>query len=236
MKEINIYCDESGHFNTKEGTMTLDAICCDKNKKTLFFEYLKEIKERHNFNHELKWSKVSIKYFEYYKDVIDYFMISNLKFSSVIVLKNELKHDEYNQTHDQLYYKIFYLLIKYIMSVKGLTIYNVFCDKKDSHTTNNLRNTTNYLYDLIDHEKYFNQVRSVDSKSVELVQLADFLSGMIAFIYNRDYLNKTYESKGKNDVSDYFLLKTNLLLKRNQPFYDYNLNVMVFPLLRGERP
>jgi len=218
MQEYNIYCDESCHLeNDGINTMVLGAMWCPKIKRKEIFTRIREIKENHGLpkNFEIKWNKVSSSKINFYKNLIDYFFDDDdIYFRALVVPnKNELKHDEYNQTHDEFYYKMYFDLLKVIFAPDDS--YNIYIDIKDTQSQEKVDKLTEVLrnnrYDFED--KIIRKVQQVDSKEVELLQLADLFIGAVGYV-NRGLT--TSESKLKlikriQERSGYGLMQTTLL-------------------------
>jgi len=218
MQEYNIYCDESCHLeNDGINTMVLGAMWCPKIKHKEIFTRIREIKENHGLpkNFEIKWNKVSSSKINFYKNLIDYFFDDDdIYFRALVVPnKNELKHDEYNQTHDEFYYKMYFDLLKVIFAPDDT--YNIYIDIKDTRSQEKVDKLTEVLrnnrYDFKD--KIIRKVQQVNSKEVELLQLADLFIGAVGYV-NRGLT--TSESKLKlikriQERSGYGLMQTTLL-------------------------
>ena len=133
--EYNIYCDESCHLqNDNSNVMVLGAIWCLKEKKREIFKRIRNIKEEHGLpaTFEVKWNKVSPAKVDFYKHLIDYFFDDDdLHFRALVVPdKSILNHEQFNQTHDDFYYKMYFDLLKVILSPTNG--YNIFIDIKDT--------------------------------------------------------------------------------------------------------
>lgn len=189
MKEIfNIYCDESCHLeNDKQKSMTLGAIWCPYNKKDSIFKRLREIKTEHGLSptFELKWNKVSMAKFNFYKDILNYFFDnSDLHFRVLVVPdKSVLEHEKFQQTHDRFYYKMYFDMLKTIFAPNSS--YNIYIDIKDTvgaHKVQELHNVLcNNHYDF--SRDVIKRVQQVRSDEVELIALADFFTGAISYLY-----------------------------------------------------
>ena len=120
-RTFNIYCDESCHLEHDDSNvMVLGCVWCPIEKKDGIFTRLREIKVRNGIKPtcELKWNAISKAKLSYYMDVLDYFFdMSDLHFRALVVPnKQELRHAEFRQTHDQFYYKMYFDLLKTILS------------------------------------------------------------------------------------------------------------------------
>lgn len=186
---INVYCDESGHLEHDEiPVMILGATWCPASKTREIAERVREIKARHHPwpRFEAKWVKVSPARRALYEDLIDYFFDDDdLHFRALIAPKSTLNHVAFGQTHDEWYYKMYFLMLKAILSPEHQ--YRVFLDIKDTRGAAKVRK----LHDVLCHNMYdFNRqiledVQQVRSHDVEQLQIADLLIGAITYA-NRD--------------------------------------------------
>jgi len=218
MQEYNLYCDESCHLeNDGINTMTLGVMWCPKGKRKEIFTRIRDIKTAHGLSNkfEIKWNKVSNSKINFYQNLIDYFFDDDdINFRALVVPnKSELDHNRFNQTHDDFYYKMYFDLIKVILSPDDY--YNIYIDIKDTRSEEKVQKlkevlrTSRYDYE----NKIIKKVQQVDSKEVELIQLADLFIGAVGYI-NRGLT--TSEAKLKlidriQNRSGYSLMQTTLL-------------------------
>lgn len=217
-KTFNIYCDESCHLqNDGINVMVLGAIWCPMEKRKEIFTQIREIKEKYNLSKmfEIKWNKVSSSKIDFYLNLIDYFFENDDIHFRVLVVpeKDILNHKIFNQTHDEFYYKMYFDLLKVIFAPNDS--YNIYLDIKDTQSQEKVEKLTKILrnnrYDY--DEKLIKKIQQVDSKEVELLQLADLLIGAVGYV-NRGLT--TSESKIKiieriQELSGYSLMRTTLL-------------------------
>jgi len=235
MREVtNIYCDESCHLeNDKEKVMALGAVHCQESKKKEIFERLFELKKKHNLvpkinnkpktnraYYELKWSKVSLAKIDYFKDIIDYFFDNDhLNYRALVVPdKSKLDYEKFNHTHDTFYYKMYFSMLKVILNPDKA--HHIYIDIKDTKSKEKVQK----LEEVLRNDKYdyakeiIKKVQQVRSHEVELIQLADLLTGAVSYV-NRGLT----DSKAKNILiehirhrSKYTLTKSTLI--REQKF------------------
>lgn len=228
-RTVNIYCDESCHLqNDKQSVMAFGAVYCPIEKKKEIFERLYSFKVKHNLIpkhkknpkenraiYELKWNKVSNSKLEYYKDVINYFFDDDdLQFRVLIVSdKTAIDYEKFNHTHDTFYYKMYFGMLKAILNPEFS--HHIYIDIKDTRSKEKVHKLEQVLRnDKYDYSKeIIKKVQQVKSHEVEMLQLADLLTGAVSYI-NRG-LN---ESKAKNELinlikhrSKYSLTKSTLL-------------------------
>ena len=187
MKEYNIYCDESCHLENDDcKSMALGAVWCNVNDKETVFNRLKEIKRKHKLkaDFEIKWNKVSLSKLDFYQDIINYFFDTDkLRFRVLVVPdKSLLNHEEYDQTHDEFYYKMYFDMLKVIISPSDS--YNIYLDLKDTKGFDR----TELLRKIINNSKYdFSQsvikkIQEVRSEEVSILQLADLFIGALTYL------------------------------------------------------
>ena len=218
MTEYNIYCDESCHLeNDGIKTMVLGAMWCPKEKKEEIFTRIREIKVEHGLakDFEIKWNKVSISKVDFYQNLIDYFFDDDDIYFRVLVIpdKTLLEHNLFSQTHDEFYYKMYFDLLKVILSPDDL--YNIYIDIKDTRGASKVNKLSEVLRNSrYDYEaKIIKKVQQVASHEVELLQLADLFIGAVGYV-NRGL--STSEAKLKlirriQSRSGYSLMQTTLL-------------------------
>ena len=128
--EYNIYCDESCHLlNDGKEYMVLGCTWSHKDKSREIHNRIREIKERNEIkpNEESKWVKVANHNKQCYLDLINYFFDDDdINFRAIIIKKKELKHELFNQNHDDWYYKMLFILIQNILEEGN--IYNIYLD------------------------------------------------------------------------------------------------------------
>lgn len=187
MQTYNIYCDESCHLEKSEQNgMVLGAIWCPLDKSKDIAIHIREIKRQHSLklNFEIKWTKVSPAKLQFYLDLIDYFFDnSDLHFRALIVPdKAKLRHAEFNQSHDDFYYKMYFDMLKIIISPDAT--YRIYIDIKDTKSTQKVAK----LQDVLCNNRYdfsrsiIERIQTVRSHEMELLQITDLLIGAISYI------------------------------------------------------
>jgi len=204
-KTFNIYCDESCHLeNDHKKFMFLGSTTSAINQLKFHTENIKEIKAKHNFFGEIKWSNVSKSKFNFYQDLIEYFFYSNLKFRAIGIDKSKIRNDDFGQSFDEFYYKMYYSLLNHQIDVQ--TKYNVYLDIKDTlsaYKVRKLKEILNFKYGV------FNNIQNIRSNESLLMQITDFLMGAISYDNNDEkklnitkvHLIKKIKALGKVDLN-----------------------------------
>lgn len=189
MKELfNIYCDESCHLeHDGQKAMAIGGVWCPEERKDEIFRRIREIKVEHGLSRwmEIKWNKVSNGQLDFYMDVVNYFFDnSDLHFRVLVVPdKQMLRHGEFNQTHDTFYYKMYFDMLKTLFE-PGYG-YNIYVDIKDTRGQKKVEKLHEILcnnhYDF--NREMIRRVQQVRSEEVELVAVADLLTGAVSYLH-----------------------------------------------------
>ncbi|WP_252178073.1 DUF3800 domain-containing protein [Endozoicomonas sp. 4G] len=218
MSELyNVYCDESCHLeNDRQPFMVLGAVWCPVSKRKEIARRLREIRQKHDLNPqmEIKWTSVSPAKLTFYLDILDYFFDDDdLHFRGVIADKSVLNHNLFSQDHDTWYYKMYFTMLKAIFDPQAH--YRIYLDIKDTQGGNKVRK----LHDALCHNLYdfshhiVQRVQLVESKHVDLMQLADLLIGTVMYA-NRGKFNSVAKHqvvKRMQQRSRYNLTRSTLL-------------------------
>jgi len=184
MQTYNVYCDESGHLpNDSQQVMALGAVWCPLDSVRAIVARIREIKIRHGLAPlmEVKWTKISPAKVNFYLDLVNCFFDENaLRFRALVVPdKSKLDHAAFGQDHDTWYFKMYYSMLKVIITPDDR--FRIYLDIKDTKSADKMRKLhdvlCNTIYDF-DHN-VIERVQTVRSHEVELLQLADLLIGAV---------------------------------------------------------
>lgn len=226
--EYSIYCDESCHLeHDGQRAMVLGAVWCSDGHRAEAYRQLRDLKVRHGLSPrcELKWNAVSPAKLPYYLEVVDYFFDNaDLHFRALVVPdKSVLKHQEYSQTHDGFYYKMYFNLLKTIFDPANG--YKIFMDIKDTQGKSKIKKLHEVLcsanYDM--DRSLVRHVQEVRSHEVELLQLADFFTGAISYVHRG---LETSEAKLK--IVAHIRQRSGYSLLRNTLYREDKMNVFVW--------
>lgn len=186
----NLYCDESCHIEgDRIPVMVLGCVWCEVGETQRVKEQLRAIKRRHGLGptFETKWTKVSSGKVDFYADVLDYFLSEpKLRFRGILVPdKDKLDHERFGQNHDEWYYKMYFTMLKYVISPSHA--YRVYLDVKDTRggpKTRDLHNVlSNNIHDF--NHKTVERVEQIRSHESEILQLTDLLIGAVGYANRR---------------------------------------------------
>lgn len=232
---IDIFCDESCHLKNKDFTVTvLGAIYCEKKNKPIIYDEIRKIKRKYKIGKksEIKWTKVCDSKIDFYKELTKFFFDNKLlSFRSIVISnKDKINDEKYNNGDPNLlYYKMYYYLLNGIIDINNK--YRIFLDIENAKQTNKLEKLKEVLcnnqYDFMQDK--IDGIWQIDSKSSELVQLADFFSGALAF-YHRGLYDKEESSKAKKEIIDIIADNIGPSLKRGTPRNEQMFNIFLFKL------
>ena len=229
----NIYCDENCHLeNDKKKYMVMGAITCDKNYRRKICNDIRIIKEKYGLPRfqEIKWTKVSEKKEELYKELITYFFNnSKLQFRAIIIDKDKIDNKRFNQSYDTFYYKVYYQLLCRTINPKEENF--IYLDVKDTRSSRKIKKLEeclkNGVYDFnIDCIK---NVQSINSKESEILQICDVLIGAIGYL-NRGELLKKNHSISKEKLIDLIINKSGYNLKKTTFLSEEKFNLFFMEL------
>lgn len=227
-KEINIYCDESCHLeNDHQRAMVFGCIRCPKDKVQELSKELRALKQKHYIYKfaETKWKTVSKSKEAYYLELLDFFLNnSNIKFRAVVFQNKDLHkldHDKFpNQTYQNWYYKMFYLTLNKVLDAHYK--YNIYMDKQNANSSQ-----------IVNLEKHLSmrnsilKVQNVLSHESELIQLTDFLTGIVSYA-NRDAIKLPEANKTKIKLVETLKQKTELSLILPTPLKADKINIFMW--------
>lgn len=221
-----IFCDESCHLeNDRQSFMVLGALIVNEDKYPVIIEQIKNLRNQYKVGTEFKWTKISKSRIDFYKALIDLFVNEqNLGFRCVVVNKNALKHEYFNDgEHDLFYYKMFYYVIDHFINTEDC--YKVFFDYKD--TKSKLRLIK--LHEVFNNKYKHNiniTLQNIRSHESQLIQLVDMFIGAISY-----KVRQLHHSEVKLEIIRYMEEKTNRSFTYSSPLFDRKFNLF-FPYLQ----
>lgn len=219
-KTFNIYCDESCHIeHDHKPFMFLGSVRSPYNQVKLHTQKIKELKEKHNFYAEIKWTSVSNSKLDFYLDLVDYFFKTELNFRVVGVEKAKIDAKKHGKSYDEFYYTMYYYLLKY--NINKENNYNAYIDIKDTLSAYRLVK----LQNILNAKKLvFRRVQNIHSHESLLMQLADFLMGAISYLHN----DEAKQNEAKVRIIDRIKVLSNE--KLCQTNYNQKLNLFFIEL------
>ena len=185
---FNIYGDESCHIEHDHlSVMILGVVWCPNAITKKIGRDIREIKVKHGLksDFEIKWIKVSNSKVDFYLDLVEYFFSNpSLRFRGLVIPdKSLLKHEKFNQVHNEFYYKMYFYVLKNI--IQNSNRYRVYLDIKDTLGREKLDILQNCLHNAnYDYNRdAIERIQHIRSHEVEQLQLADLFIGALGYVH-----------------------------------------------------
>lgn len=225
---IEIYCDESRQdlFYNKEVIsdtnkyIFIGGILIQRDNHDEIKKQINALKEKYNINKktELKWNRVTLKYMNLYKEVLDIYIHSSISFRTISIDSSKLDLKTYHNDNAELgFYKFYYQLLNHWLSQdETYIIYTDIKTYSDPNVLNDLKKCLNNK----EHPNSVEKIYAIESHDSVFLQLEDILMGATAYKKNYGYHGK---SKAKVELVKYLEEKLGHSLKpTNKNALKYN--------------
>ena len=232
MINYNIYCDESCHLeNDGINVMVLGAVWCPSNAIREINDCIRKIKNVNGISPtaEMKWTKVSPAKLHLYIDLVNYFFSDDrLHFRAVIIPnKGILDHKRFSQTHDDWYYKMYFEMLKQILTPEDR--YNIYIDIKDTHSNRKAQKLRevccNSIYDF--RQTVIQKLQPIRSNEIQIMQIVDILIGALGYT-NRQFADNHINSNAKLTLIDIIKKQSNYTLRKTTLLREEKLNLLIW--------
>ena len=224
-KTFNIYCDESTHLeHDGHPYMLYGYISIASNQIKICKEQIKAIKAKYGYEGELKWTNIHDKTFEMYKELVEYFFMTDMKFRAVIVDKSQIDDSRSEYTFNDFYFRMYFQLLHHEINLENT--YNIYFDIKDTCSNKKLRK----LKDILKWNASIKNFQFIKSHESSFMQLADVLMGAIN--YNLRIESGDIEGKvvAKRKIVEHINNHTNISLKQTSPLAAKKFNLFFITL------
>lgn len=223
-KTFNFYCDESCHLeNDRMPFMLIGYVSCAYNQVKLHSSNIKNLKKKYNIYYEIKWSGLSKSAYPLYNELIEYFFATDLQFRAIVIDKSKIKLNDFHQSHDDFYYRMYYQLLN--KKIAPDNNYNIYLDIKDSKSSEKVNGLKNYLNSQYISVRNLQNIRSYES---ELMQMADILTGALS--YNLRGLTEANNVIAKQKIIDKIKSHCEYPITKSTNFYHEKFNLFFIDL------
>jgi len=171
---------------------------------------IKAIKRKHNYFNELKWTKLLNSRKEFYRELIDYFFVSDMKFKATFIPnKKENVHNLYGYSHDEFYYIVYFYTMRNFMNISH--DYKIYLDYKDINGGKRITK----LQEKLGRNTKKCDIYIIQSQESQILQVCDLFIGAISY-KNRNDIEK--RSEIKNFIISYIESKTKFALISTPPW------------------
>jgi len=221
--EYNIYCDESCHLEKDNIPIILwGGMWCERKHIKKINNEIKTIKIRNNLppDYEIKWKKVSKNKLHFFRELVTYFYSSPLNFRALLVPDAScIRHEEFFQDHNTWYYKMYYEMLKQILSSQNN--YNIYLDIKDTESSLRIKSLKKFLTIKVKTNDL--KIQTIQSHESQILQLTDFFLGALGYT-NR----KLASSEPKLDIIKKIQELNDFSLTNTTPYYIQKINLLVW--------
>jgi hypothetical protein len=182
--QVEVYCDESGleRFAAPSGPhdrALFGGIWLEARHRRELKAAIRAHREQHRVASEFRWNKVSPSRLEFYLGLVDLFFESSAHFRAIVLPVGQLETGRHHGGDAELmFYKFYYQLLHHWI-FPGVR-YRIFVDQK----TDRVRSRVRELRDILQSangSSGIDGVQSVSSDEVDILQLADVLTGAVGF-------------------------------------------------------
>lgn len=202
-KVKNIYCDESSVDNPDRDYMVIGGFFVSRNLIPEIRLKIKELRKKYYLNGELKWIKTSTKTLDFYKELFEFLFSydsSDVSYRAIVVDKTEVDYKKYHQADKDLaFYKFYYQLLKNRLEKQHE--YYIFLDFKPTKNKHSVKRLGEFIRIFNsnhgDDEPILKHIQAYPSDENVFIQIADIVTGAIAFSRNTKPSEAGSKSKKK---------------------------------------
>jgi hypothetical protein len=179
-----VYCDESCYDLAAYSIfMAIGGLFVPQEQKLNLSREFRRLLRSAKLNAEVKWSKASLKRFEDYKKIIDFFFEHpELRFRSIVVDQTKVDLNMHAKDRELAFYKFYYELLEKWLEV-GCE-YLILLDYKNNRGSDRYTTLRTYLERHLKGKAWIHDLTIINSKETPLAQLCDVLTGAVAAAYN----------------------------------------------------
>ncbi len=182
---INIYCDESRHTSdSRDRFLVIGGIACSREKKREVVYQIHKLKKQYNAQGEFGWKRLSPNRRDFYWALLNLFINETaLAFRCIVVDKNSLDHDRYNNGDEELgFYKLYYqLLVHWLKPKQG---YHIYLDWQQNKSRERFSTLRDILRRKLTGRAAIKCLEPVGSKNIPMIGLTDLFIGAVGYHWN----------------------------------------------------
>lgn len=201
-----VYCDESRHDGPQSNPfMGIGGLWVPRDQKKNLTRELRSLMNDNGLNSEIKWSKVSYKYLDRYKQLLDFFFDrQSLCFRCILVEQAKVDVEKYHGCDRELgFYKFYYeMLIKWLDSGNE---YLILLDYKRNKGADRYTMLRRVLDRSLRGKAWISDLTVIDSQQSPLAQISDLLIGAVT----ASWCNIA-ENSPKADLANYIAKRANI--------------------------
>lgn len=225
---LNIYCDESSQ--TGHRYMVIGALCCRTDTAFKIATVFDETIQPFNVSSELKWTKVKRHSVRMYEEVMDaafaLIVTGHLTYQCIVIDTTKTDHKTYNEGDPEIGFNkyLFLLLDRYSYKYRSFPSFRAYLDRRETkHTPERMREMLNLraAKRKLVYEP-FSSVQFIRSENSRLIQVADIITGAIAYTSNRQFL-AAEAAKYRQKMADYIAQHAEMGTLANETPFPHSL-------------
>jgi hypothetical protein len=221
-------------LHDESNVMALGAVWCPEEKVHEINLQIRDLKKQFGLSSafEIKWTKVSNARVDFYSALVDYFFTNSDLFFRILIVpdKSILRHADFNQDHNDWYYKMYFDMLKIIFDPADT--YNIYLDIKDTRSATKITKLhevlCNNIYDF--SREIIKKVQTVRSEEISVLQLADLLIGAITYA-NRGLTT----NPAKLALIEQIRQRSNYKLTESTLFQERKINIFIWESQKGRK-
>ncbi len=192
--DFEVYCDESHQdLLSKKDTnqfFLIGSLWLQTSLRLEIKNAISKLRQKHSAWGEIKWSKVSPSKKNFYLELIDLFIAhkDRLRFRCIVIKASDIDMSLHDNDKELGFYKFYYQLLHHW--IFDFNTYKIFCDIKTNRDPFRLKTLLQCLRkaNLTSEVKF---IQALPSHEVALIQLTDFLLGLVAAKFNKKITSGT---------------------------------------------
>jgi hypothetical protein len=176
-----VYCDESRHEGPKNHRyMAIGSLWLPRDTKEDLTKQFRTLCRELGLRGEIKWNRVSRKYLNAYRRLIDFFFTQeHIRYRVIVVEHSKVDVDRYHDGDRELgFYKFYYQLLKQWFEADNE--YLVLLDYKKNKGSDRYSTLRQYLERSVKGKAWISDLAVINSSETPLAQLCDLLTGSVA--------------------------------------------------------
>jgi len=211
--------------------MVLGAVWCPHDNVRDLNDRIRRIKVRNGLSEaaEMKWTKVSPAKIQLYEELVNYFFDeAAFRFRGMVIPdKGALNHERFNQTHDLWYYKMYFEMLKAIITPSDN--YEIYIDIKDTNSNRKAQKLrdicSNSMHDFSSHT--IKRIQPIRSDEVQIMQIVDILVGSLGY-NNRAFPEGHQKSEAKLNIIKLIKKRSGCSLDRSTLLREEKFNLFLW--------
>jgi hypothetical protein len=186
----NVYCDESSIENVENPFLVIGALYMRRELRDEIKAKLNELKSKHGYRGEIKWTKTTSRVLPLYQEAVDLFAgyaAEDLQFHCIKIERATIDYKLYHHgDREEGFYKFYYQLFK--NKFKDGCSYFIYLDYKPTKLKNRVFVLEYYLKYRASKfsDSVIRCVQAQHSKQSLFIQLADLLTGAVNYDNNQN--------------------------------------------------